>query len=137
MKDYSKYLIKDYNYWLVNIAKFQSYLGRCVIYCKRKDAVELGDATKEEQEELFLVINEMKATLQKAFQPDWYNYSFLGNETRHLHGHLVPRYEEKREFNSTTFRDEMWGHHYVTDRNFMISDEILMAIKERIKENLK
>jgi len=56
-------------------------LGRCVIWCKREDALDLTDATPEEQSELFLILRDLKEATKKAFQPDWFNYSFLGNET--------------------------------------------------------
>ena len=60
MEDFSKYKIKDYKYWQIFIHPNQGYLGRCVIWCKRKNALDLTDATKEEQKELFLVLKELK-----------------------------------------------------------------------------
>jgi len=35
-------------------------LGRCVVWCKREDALDLTDVTPEEQSELFLVLRDLK-----------------------------------------------------------------------------
>ncbi len=129
-------LVKDYKYWAVYIHKNQNYIGRCVVWCKREDALDLADATLEEQEELFVVLNDLRNALKKLFQPDWYNYSFLGNSTRHLHGHFIPRYETTREFMGVTFKDEFWGQNYKTDSSFKIPDEVFVGIQEKIKESI-
>ena len=59
-------------------------MGRCVVWCKREDALDLTDVTPEEQSELFLVLRNLKEATKKVFQPDWFNYSFLGNETTYF-----------------------------------------------------
>lgn len=105
MENFSKYKIKDYKYWSIFLHKNQGYLGRCVIWCNRENALDLADATPEEQKELFVVLGELRNGAQKVFQPDWLNYAFLGNETRHLHGHFIPRYAEPKEFEGVTFSD--------------------------------
>ena len=133
-EDFSKNLIKEYKYWTVYIHQNQSYLGRCVVWCKRENALDLTEATPEEQKELFIVLNDLKNAVTKVFQPDWFNYAFLGNDTRHLHGHFIPRYARPKEFMDVIFKDERWGHNYKTDHDFKISAEILSAIQEKIKE---
>lgn len=132
-EDFSKNLIKEYKYWNVYIHKNQSYLGRCIVWCKREDALDLADATKEEQEELFLVLHDLREVIKKVFQPDWFNYSFLGNETRHLHGHFIPRYSTTKKFMKIVFEDKLYGHNYKTDHNFQTSPELLDEIKNMLK----
>ncbi len=136
MGDFSKYKIKSYKHWGVYIYENQGYLGRCVVWCEREDALDLADATPDEREELFVVLRELKETSQKSFNPDWFNYAFLGNETRHLHGHFIPRYSSKRKFSGVTFKDERWGHNYRTDRNFKTPEDVLEKIRTKIKENI-
>ena len=85
MRDYSKDNIKKYNYWTVRVHPNQQYLGRCVIWCDREDANDLVNATKDELLEFSEIIKEIKIAIEKSFNPDWMNYSFLGNETAHLH----------------------------------------------------
>jgi diadenosine tetraphosphate (Ap4A) HIT family hydrolase len=132
--EYSKFIIKDYEYWTVYIHQNQGYLGRCIVWCKRENAIDLTQATFEEQKELFVVLNDLKNAITKVFQPDWFNYSFLGNDTHHLHGHFIPRYSKSKEFLGITFKDERWGHNYKTDHDFKVPSDVLNAIQGKIKE---
>ena len=134
MEDYSKYLVRDYQHWLVNVHQNQGYLGRCIVWCKRGDALDLADATEDEQKELVSILGELREATKRAFQADWFNYAFLGNETRHLHGHFVPRYSSPREFEGITFTDERWGHNYKTDHNFFTSPEVWEAVRIKLKK---
>ena len=136
MEDYSKYLIKDYKYWSVSVHQNQGYLGRCIVWCKREDALDLADATEDEQKELISILSQLREVTKRAFQADWFNYAFLGNETRHLHGHFVPRYSSLRKFEGATFVDERWGHNYKTDHSFVTPHEVLGAIRIKLREEL-
>lgn len=129
MTDFSKFKIKDYKHWGVFIHQNQGYLGRCVIWCNREDALDLADANLEEREELFIILNDLRQAAKEVFQADWMNYSFLGNGTRHLHGHFIPRYASKREFAGVTFKDELWGNNYKTDNSLEFSDEVVEGIR--------
>jgi len=135
-KDYSKFLIKDYTYWLVNIHENQGNLGRCVVWCKRDNALDMTDATIEEQAELFAILKELKKACQDLFQPDWFNYAFLGNETRHLHGHFIPRYAKQKIFMGVTFEDKLYSHNYKTDHSFIIPKPVLLEIQTQLKKVL-
>ena len=136
MKDYSKNLIKDYKYWGVYIHENQGALGRVYVWCKRENALDLPDATEEEQKELVIILREVEKVLIKVFKPDMLNYPFLGNITHHLHGHIVPRYAKPVEFNGQIFVDKNWGRNYKTDPDFITHPELLDAVKKKIKENL-
>ena len=133
---FSKYKIKDYQYWSVSLHPNQGFLGRCAVWRNREDALDLTDATPKEQRELFFILNELRKAIEKVFQPDLLNYAFLGNEKRHLHGHIIPRYAKAKEFAGTTFTDKLYGHNYQTDHNFSAPFEVLEKIKLRIKEAL-
>ena len=133
-KDYTKFLIKSYKYWEVNIHENQSYLGRLVVWCKREDALDLTEATKEEQKELFIILNDLRKAINKTFKPDWLNHAFLGNEMRHLHCHFIPRYAKPVEFMGVKFEDKHWGHNYRTDHDFKTPKKVLSAIQDKIKK---
>jgi len=137
MDDFSKYKIKEYKYWEVFIHKNQSYLGRCVVWCKRGNALDLTDATKEEREELFLILQELREALIKTFQSDWFNYSFLGNNIRHLHCHFIPRYAKSKIFEGIKFEDKLFGHNWKTDHHFIIPRAVLDKIKLILFNSLK
>jgi diadenosine tetraphosphate (Ap4A) HIT family hydrolase len=136
MEEYSKYLIKDYTYWTVYSHTNQGYLGRCYVWCKREDALDLPDATFEEREELFVILKSLEQVILKVFNPDMLNYAFLGNETHHLHGHIIPRYSKTFKFEGITFTDKNWGHNYKTDKDFVTSTELLNVVMKKLKENL-
>lgn len=136
MADYSKRLIKDYPHWSVMVHENQGYLGRCIVWCKREDAFDLADATEDEQKELILILGELREAAKRAFQTDWFNYAFLGNGTRHLHCHFVPRYSSPRTFEGISFTDERWGHNYRTDHNFVTLPELLDAVRDKLNTEL-
>jgi diadenosine tetraphosphate (Ap4A) HIT family hydrolase len=96
----------------------------------------LPDATEEEQKELFVILRELEEAITKAFKPDMLNYAFLGNETHHLHGHVIPRYSKQFEFEGVTFVDKNWGHNYQTDKQFTTSPELLEVVIKKLKDNL-
>lgn len=136
MSDFSQALIKQYKYWGVYLAENQGYLGRCVIWCDREDAEDLSEATPEEREELFMILGDLRAAATKAFQSDWVNYTFLGNSTRHLHGHFVPRYAHEKEFAGMVFKDDRWGHSYRTDHAFITPPDVFGQIKKSLADAL-
>ena len=136
MGDFSKYKIKDYKYWSVFLSENQNYLGRCVIWCNREEALDLADATKEEREELFLILNELRAVSKKVFGADWMNYAFLGNVVRHLHCHFIPRYAKPQVFEGVNFTDEFYGKNYQTDSSFVCPPEVIDKIILKIKESI-
>lgn len=136
-KDFSKDLVKDYTYWSVYIYKNQGYLGRCIVWCKRADASDLTDATSAEQAELFSILEDLRQAMKKCFNPNWLNYAFLGNETRHLHGHVIPRYATPQVFEGIKFEDTLYGSNYRTDPNFVVSEEVSQKIKEILAEALR
>jgi len=136
MEDFSKFLIKEYKYWTVSVHQNQGYLGRCVVWCKRETALDLADATKEEYDELFIILKDLREATKRAFDSDWFNYAFLGNEMRHLHCHFIPRYSSPKVFEGITFIDERWGHNYKTNHDFITPLKVLDEIKLKIKKEL-
>jgi diadenosine tetraphosphate (Ap4A) HIT family hydrolase len=138
MQDFSKYLVKEYEYWVVSIHIEPSYLGQCVIWCKREDALDLADSTMEEQQELFVILKKLRKATKKAFNSDWFNYSFLGNETRHVHCHFIPRYSSHRQFGGMTFVDKRWGFNYYDENSDLnVPQKILEFIRLAIIKELE
>jgi len=52
-EDFSKLLIKECKRWSIYANHNQGYFGRCVVWRKHENALDLADATSEEQVELF------------------------------------------------------------------------------------
>ncbi len=132
--DYSVFLIKQFQFWKLQIFENQGYLGRCILWCDREDALDLTDIHPDEYQEMLEICKQWRHATTTCFNPDWHNYAFLGNETRHLHGHLVPRYQSKRVFAGMEFRDDCWGHNYQTDKSFITPPEVLHSIQQTLQD---
>jgi diadenosine tetraphosphate (Ap4A) HIT family hydrolase len=55
----------------------------------------------------------MTARLRAAFKADHFNYTFLQNQDRHVHLHIIPRYAKPREVGGLRFEDPDHPDHYV------------------------
>lgn len=130
-------LIKDFKFWSVFIAKNQILPGKCVVWCKRENTLDPADATIEEWSELFSILKGLKAAVLELYQADWFNYTFLGNSTHHLHMHFVPRYKTERTVQGMKFVDKDWGKEYKVDPDFSITSEVLEGIRSEMAKKLE
>lgn len=138
MKDYSAHVIIEYKFWSLQVEEDQNYLGRCVVFCKRDDVLDLSETNQSEQQEFFQILREIKEILNLVFKPDLINYTFLSNKTPHLHCHIIPRYKSPREFMGTTFVDEKWGSNpYKGEYKSFISQEIYEGVRQKLVEAYK
>lgn len=102
------FVIARYERWRLQLSKQQGYLGWLLVVLSRH-AEDGADLTPEEVVELWEIVRAARGALARLFAPDHFNYAILGNVVRHVHLHLMPRYESPREFAGRTFRDEHWG----------------------------
>ena len=131
-----KSVLKKFKYWTVLLNYNQYYLGRCLIVLNRhlENYLEISD---DEHKELWDVMHKVNHALTNLFSPDLFNYAVLMNVTRHVHMHLIPRYQAEREFEGHKFLDERWGKNYVPyPRDYKISDEMFLKIKEALSKEL-
>lgn len=134
---YAHLLIRRYRSWGLYLNENQSYLGRCVLWCYRESAFELTDVDNFLRGEMLVIIDDWSKAVREQFGADWCNYAFLGNVTRHLHGHLIPRYSKPVEFAGQTFTDEHWGQNYQTDPDHETAPRVFAAILETLRKNLE
>jgi len=128
--------VKNYEFWNLQLHTNQYYLGRCIVKLNRH-AVDITEMSQKERQELFtIIVPEVKEALDELFGPDFYNYASLGNSSRHLHFHIIPRYSSKREFAGRTFKDENWDSHWKPDYDTDISQEVLQEIIETLSKHL-
>lgn len=72
--------------------------------------------------------------LSLAFQPDHFNYAFLQNQDRHIHLHIIPRYNEPRVFAGITFDDPDYPAHYaVPAPSRYLARNQFTALAERLR----
>ena len=133
---FEEYKIKRYNYWTLYINYEQPYLGRCNLVLNRH-LEDFSQISLQQREELWLLLKKLKKILDLLFNPDLYNYSSLGNVTRHLHLHIIPRYSTPREIEGFKFIDKRFGKNYAPHEKTNIPKIIVMKIKEQIQEKLK
>lgn len=123
-----------HEHWRLQLSKQQGYLGWCLVILERHET-DAANLTAEEREELWEIVGRARAALRRLFAPDHFNYAFLGNVVRHVHLHLMPRYEGAREFVGQTFRDEHWGWFAIPGTEEAPA-EVLAALAEALKREL-
>ncbi|MBI4895881.1 MAG: HIT family protein [Candidatus Aenigmarchaeota archaeon] len=136
MEDYSKLDIKEYKYWKIMLHSNQCYLGTTVIWCKR-GIIDFFDMSGAEKKEFWKITKKLRNVIIDLFNPDLINYVSLGNVTPHLHFKIMPRYKTKRVFKGFDFIDDRWGKNPSPyNKDFKISEEIMMKLKEEIRKRL-
>ena len=135
MIDYNQLLIKSYKHWEIYLHENQCYIGR--VFALLRDDAHVEDFLALEgdvRQEFFLAGQEVKSALKTLFQPDKMNYAALSNTSPRIHVHIVPRYQESREFQGKVFTDTRWGKNYAPyDRSFVIDEAMLFSIRDALK----
>ena len=130
-------LIAEYEHWNVYLDIKQYYLGRVFIMAKRLEAEGLLKTNEKEWIELKDILQDINEMYQKTFKPDLQNHDFFGNDLKHCHCHVVPRYDSHREIevNGEVFQDEFPGQNYSQGEKSRkaISPETFEEIKLRLK----
>ncbi len=107
--------------------KEQTYKGRCNVVFKEHKS-ELADLTEEEAA---LYANDIATTaraIRKAFNPDKINYGAFADNMKHLHFHVVPKYEGGPEWKQMFNMNP--GKTYLSDDEY---NEIINKIKNNIE----
>ena len=134
---FSDTVMKEYDYWELQLFTDQSYIGRSLVKLKRH-AVDLTGLRPEEREEFFeQVLPEIEDALDEAFDPDLYNQATLGNDCRHFHFHIIPRYSSERNFAGEKFVDENWNSHYKDSSDRDTSKEVFNKIMHKIQQEIQ
>lgn len=95
-------------HWCAVIRRKQVTPGAMVLICKRH-VESIAAASADEAADLPLAAREIERRLQATLRPDKLNYLALMMIDRHLHFHVIPRYERERMVAGHTFKDAAWG----------------------------
>ena len=106
--------------------KEQSHKGR-VIVASNRHVSEMTELSAEERSQFFEDVNHVAECLHKAFSPDKVNYGAYGDSGHHLHFHLVPKYKDEFEWNSTFAMNPK--EKFLTDSEY---SELISAIKANL-----
>ena len=101
-KDLDSLMIKicDLEVSTVYLFKEQTYKGRCNVVFKEHKS-EITDLTEEEAAAFMKDIIKVAKAIQKAFNPDKINYGAFADKMKHLHFHVVPKYEGGTSWGTT------------------------------------
>lgn len=137
-----KSLVFETDFWKVFAINEQSYLGRCVVSCKRH-CFSLSELKNEEWNDFHSVVKKLEAAAKKAFGASLANWACLMNNAfrkdpgnPHVHWHFRPRYRKPVVFAGKTFTDPDFGEHY-GHHDDVVSDEILSQIVVALKSALE
>ena len=82
------------------LSKNQTYAGHCALVFLGRHVERLDELEPPEHAAFLGDLTAALRAVRRAFAPDHVNVEMLGNVVRHLHVHIVPRYED----------DPRWGH---------------------------
>jgi diadenosine tetraphosphate (Ap4A) HIT family hydrolase len=139
LENYENNLLSSYEHWTTYLHPSQAYLGRSYIALNREGYLDpYRDTTKAEKYELDVAVNDIYVALMKLYKPDKFDYTNFGNEWKHCHLHVIPRYKTPREVNNEKFEDNNWGGNYSPyEKNSEISAQTFDIIKGAIKSELR
>jgi diadenosine tetraphosphate (Ap4A) HIT family hydrolase len=127
-EDLDSLMIKicDLDVSTVYLFKEQTYNGRCnVVYKEHK-----SDITELTEEEAAAFINDARKVakaIHKAFNPNKINYGAFADTMKHLHLHIVPKYED----------GPSWGKTFeMNPQKVYLSDDEYQNLINKIKSNL-
>jgi diadenosine tetraphosphate (Ap4A) HIT family hydrolase len=104
-------VIRESPLWRIFINRNQSLLGKTIVALRRHEEA-IAALTLDEWAELRHELHWATKRLQRAFEPDHFNYSFLMNADRHVHLHVIPRYVGTRELAGVEFADPDYPGRY-------------------------
>lgn len=106
--------------------KEQSHKGRCVV-AYNKHVNELFELEDKELELFMKDVTKAASAIKKAFLADKINYGAYSDTLKHLHFHLVPKYEGGFE----------WGNTFeMNPQKVYLSEEDYSEFISKIKDNL-
>lgn len=81
----------------VDGAEGADFPGFCRVIWQRH-VREMSDLTDAERRHLMTVVFAVELALRELCQPDKINLASLGNVTPHVHWHVIPRWQDDRNF---------------------------------------
>lgn len=127
--------LHGFRWWRARLNYRQDYPGKVLLALGRHEE-DLLAVRPSEQQELWEAVLAVRDAVNRVFAPDWWNYMFLGNQIRHVHLHLIPRYAKPRVIHGWEFRDRHWGglHARQEEPTREVFEWILQAVKAALRK---
>jgi len=116
-----RYKDKDYFWENDSVAVYFSrpdYKGHTVVMCK-KHHDNLTELSPKEAHDFIDAWQRCGRAIEKVLKPDIINYQINCNWTRHVHGHLYPRFPNQKDFHQPLDipkKDEKFKKHKMSDK---------------------
>ncbi|MBN2052476.1 hypothetical protein JW756_03155 [Candidatus Woesearchaeota archaeon] len=135
---YEQFKIKNFDRWGLYLHEKQfPYIGRCYAWAIRPEADKVSDMNLDEREELFSTIIPLwEKVISEIYGEIRPNIAIFGNETPHLHAHLIPRFYSPRKFYGIEFIDPNPTGNYAPYPKKNIPLEVLLKIRDDIKAKI-
>ncbi|AQR95797.1 HIT family protein [Clostridium saccharoperbutylacetonicum] len=127
-EELDKLMIKicDLEVSTVYLFKEQTYKGRCNVVFKEHKS-EVAELTEQEVSSFIKDVRRVAQAMHKAFTPNKINYGAFADTMKHLHFHLVPKYEG----------GPSWGGTFeMNPQQVYLSDEEYNELIDKVKNNL-
>jgi len=96
---------------------------------------EMTDLSPAERNTLMHTVFAVEQAVRIHFQPDKINLASLGNMTPHLHWHIIPRWQ-----NDKNFPEPIWGQQQRDDklpRNSIDDRQLAETLRRNLSEHLE
>ncbi len=136
--NYSGAVLKEYNFWVLEVSYRQHTFGNFIVFCKRDGVERISELLDDELLELRKVFQEIEAALlqNNTFNPVRFNYWQMGNKVHALHIHGIPRYASERKFLDKIWKDKDFKAPPVWTYDEQ-SKSTVIAIRDEIKKFLE
>jgi len=126
--------IFETEYWLWSLRPQQITLGAGILSLKR-ECHNLHELTQEEFSDLKNIIKVLEINIKQLFNYNVMNYLMLMMVDKHVHYHVIPRYEKEIKLFGDIWTDKSWPGVPNLTGEVLETDE-LMKISSFIKDNL-
>ena len=129
---YPDTLVASYSHWLVLARPQQAVLGAVVLLCK-DPARSFSEISAAAFAEMAQVTRDLEVALKTQFQPDKLNYLMLMMVDPDVHFHVLPRYQEVRQFAGRSHKDAFWPRPVDLTQPASIDPSLVTAIRDSLK----
>ena len=124
--------VVDTGAWTWSVRPAQPTLGSGIISLNRY-ALHLSDVTADEMSELAGLIKLVENSIKGTFNHNIMNYLMLMMVDHHVHYHVIPRYDGKRNFAGLEWVDNGWpALPVMPDSQHKDQDGVLAVIQKEL-----
>lgn len=129
-------ILLESSYWKLVLNKNQNLLGKCFLSLRRH-LESVPELQFTEWADLQRQLKMATHGLLQEFEPDHFNYSFLQNQDRHIHLHIIPRYAGIRVFSGMKFTDSDFPAHYrVPASSVHLAEESFAELAKKLQRRM-